>query len=91
MSIEKYIEKVMGRNDLSKDEMKSAMHEIMSGAIDEPDIISFLISLKTKGESIDEIIGAAEILREMAVKIDLKTDKIVDTCGTGGDLSLIHI
>ena len=47
MSIEKYIEKVMGRNDLSKDEMKSAMHEIMSGAIDEPDIISFLISLKT--------------------------------------------
>lgn len=87
MSIEKYIEKVMGRNDLSKDEMKSAMHEIMSGAIDEPDIISFLISLKTKGESIDEIIGAAEILREMAVKIDLKTDKIVDTCGTGGDTS----
>ena len=87
MSIEKYIEKVMSRNDLSKDEMKSAMHEIMSGAIDEPDIISFLISLKTKGESIDEIIGAAEILREMAVKIDLKTDKIVDTCGTGGDTS----
>ncbi len=85
MNITEATEKISSKQDLEHDEIKSVMSSIMSGECTEIEIISFLMSLKTKGESIVEIGGAAEILREMSTKLKLDDPEIVDTCGTGGD------
>jgi len=57
----------------------------MKNECNDAEIISFLMTLKTKGETVEEISGAAEVLREMCVKLKLSSDQLVDTCGTGGD------
>ena len=62
MNITEATEKISSKQDLEHDEIKSVMSSIMSGECTEIEIISFLMSLKTKGESIVEISGAAEIL-----------------------------
>ena len=85
MNITEATEKISSKQDLEHDEIKSVISSIMSGECTEIEIISFLMSLKTKGESIVEIGGAAEILREMSTKLKLDDPEIVDTCGTGGD------
>ncbi|MEW6008450.1 MAG: anthranilate phosphoribosyltransferase [Candidatus Omnitrophota bacterium] len=79
------IEILSKKKDLSTDEMQLAMEEIMSGKALEPDIESFLIRLKDKGESIDEITGAALAMRKFVKRIKTTQDVILDTCGTGGD------
>jgi anthranilate phosphoribosyltransferase len=78
-------EKLSQKVDLTRDEMQSVMEEIMNGATDTPDIVSFLLALNDKNPTIEEITAAATVMRSHAVKI--KTDKeiILDTCGTGGD------
>ncbi len=59
--------------------------EIMSGKASEILISSFLTALRIKGETIFEIAGCAQAMREMATKINTKRDAVIDTCGTGGD------
>ncbi|MDD5614196.1 MAG: anthranilate phosphoribosyltransferase [Candidatus Omnitrophica bacterium] len=73
-----------GQN-LSWSEMASAMAEIMDGNATPALISAFLVALKIKGETADEIAGAASVMREKALKIPVSTGKIIDTCGTGGD------
>jgi len=73
--------------DLKKEQMKQAMNIIMEGKASEIQIASFLTALAMKGESIDEIVAAAEVMREKAEKIDCSFEIILDTCGTGGDRS----
>jgi anthranilate phosphoribosyltransferase len=66
--------------------MQIVMTEIMTGKVSEPLISGFLCSLATKGESVDEILGAVKVMRELSTKVEFENTKhLVDTCGTGGD------
>ncbi|MBI4688120.1 MAG: anthranilate phosphoribosyltransferase [Nitrospirae bacterium] len=76
---------VQGKN-LSENQMSEAMRDIMQGSAADAQIASFLTALRMKGETIDEIAGAAIVMREKAVKIS-PPEKTVDTCGTGGDMA----
>ena len=87
MNIQEAIAKVIEGADLSRGEMTDAMNQIMSGEATDAQIGAFLIALRVKGESVDEIAGAASVMREKATPIATRHDVIVDTCGTGGDHS----
>ena len=79
------IEKVKEKKNLTREETKEVFAEIMSGKVQTEDIASFLLALKEKKETIDEITGAAEIMRKFATRINVKNENLLDTCGTGGD------
>jgi len=83
--IKEAIEKITGGSDLTRQEIESIMEQIMTGALDLPDIVSFLTLLRDKGESTDEITGAATIMRKHATPIKVSAQDVLDTCGTGGD------
>ncbi len=72
--------------DLSEFEMTASMNEIMEGTATDAQIGSFLTSLRIKGETVDEITAAAAVMRDKATKIKAP-ENVLDTCGTGGDLS----
>lgn len=77
---------LLARKDLSRDEMLSLMRQIMGGDFTPVQIAGLLIALRAKGETVDEIAAAAEVMRELATKVPVKGDEhLVDTCGTGGD------
>ena len=97
--IKEAILKVVERRNLSQEEMETAMREIMDGEASHVLIASFITALRMKGETIDEITGAARVMRRKATRIPLKSrplsidcddinldeETILDTCGTGGD------
>lgn len=83
--IKEAIGKVIERADLTENEMVGVMEEIMTGGASEAQIGSFLTALRMKGETVEEITGAARVMREKALKIDAGPGVVVDTCGTGGD------
>ena len=72
-------------SDLSEKQMTSVMEEIMTGKATTPQIISFLLALNNKGESVEEVIAAVKVMRKYATLINTKREVIIDTCGTGGD------
>jgi anthranilate phosphoribosyltransferase len=72
--------------DLSESEMSNTMREIMEGRATDAQIGAFLTALRLKGETIDEITGAAKVMREKALSIKAP-EGTVDTCGTGGDMA----
>ena len=61
------------------------MRVIMAGSAAKEDIAAFLLALRVKGPTVEEITGAARILREYVIPIKTKHTAILDTCGTGGD------
>lgn len=71
--------------DLSKQQAYDVMKDIMGGQATPSQIAGFLVALRDKGETIDEIAGCALAMRDAAVPLSIKTDRIVDSCGTGGD------
>ncbi|MBI4745909.1 MAG: anthranilate phosphoribosyltransferase [Deltaproteobacteria bacterium] len=79
------IAKVVERKNLTEDEMVSVMREIMEGEATPAQIASIITALRMKGETVDEITGAARVMREKALKVKTKAPVVVDTCGTGGD------
>ncbi|MCM8765580.1 MAG: anthranilate phosphoribosyltransferase [Candidatus Omnitrophica bacterium] len=83
--IKEAIAKLVERKDLTRDEMRKAVEEIMSGEALPTQIASFLTALRMKGETEEEISGAVEIMRKFAVKVEVDSEIIFDTCGTGGD------
>ncbi len=84
--IKEAISKVIDRIDLSEAEMAAVMDEIMTGAASPAQIGAFLVALRIKGETVEEITGAARVMREKALKIATPTgSSVIDTCGTGGD------
>jgi len=97
--IQEAIFKVVNGEDLNEEEMIATMTEIMEGKATQAQIGSFITALRIKGETVDEITGAARVMREKAIRIgtgnglinldrdDINIDQetIVDTCGTGGD------
>ena len=84
MEIQESIKKIIVGQDLSKEEISSVMNQILTGSASEAQIGAFLVSLSTKGESIEEVIGSAEVMRALATKVPVDTKYLVDTCGTGG-------
>ncbi|MCX5668292.1 MAG: anthranilate phosphoribosyltransferase [Candidatus Omnitrophica bacterium] len=82
--IKEAIEKVVREIDLTEAETCGVFEEIMSGNATPAQIGSFLTALRMKGETVDEITGAARVMREKSVKIDAGEGVAVDTCGTGG-------
>jgi len=77
---------LLEKQDLSRDEMLSVMHQIMGGEMTPVQIAGLLVALRAKGETVEEIAAAAEVMRELSIKVPVGTDEhLVDTCGTGGD------
>ena len=87
MDIQQAIKTVITRQDLTRDEMTSVMQQIMTGEATAAQIGGFLIGLRMKGESVDEITAAATVMRELATKVETEASFLVDTCGAGGDSS----
>ncbi|MEI7795622.1 MAG: anthranilate phosphoribosyltransferase [Methylococcaceae bacterium] len=85
MQLSKLLEKLLQRQDLTPEEMRETMQFFMSGEANDAQIAGFLCALRAKGETIDEITAAAEVLRELATPIEITGDHVIDTCGTGGD------
>ncbi len=87
MDIQQAIKAVIARQDLSHEEMASVMQQIMTGEATPSQIGGFLIGLRMKGETVDEITAAASVMRDLATRVETHSDHLVDTCGTGGDSS----
>lgn len=81
------IRKATSRENLSAKEMEAAMEVIMDGNATQAQIGSFLTALKMKGETIEEITGAAKVMRRKAIAVHVEDNgtPLLDTCGTGGD------
>jgi anthranilate phosphoribosyltransferase len=78
------LDKLIAGTDLTVAETEAAFERIMSGRAPEAEIAGLLMGLAAKGETADEIVGAARIMRRKAVRVRCETD-CIDTCGTGGD------
>lgn len=85
MDIKQALQTVLNKQDLTLVQMREVMHLIMSGNATDAQIGGFLIALRCKGESIDEITAAAQVMRELATPVAVTGEHIIDTCGTGGD------
>lgn len=85
MHIQSAIQALLNRQDLSSDTMHAMMRAIMTGNVNDAQLAGFLIALRCKGETVEEITASAQIIRELAHKIDITGDHVIDTCGTGGD------
>ncbi len=79
------ISKIIEGTDLSKDEMISVMYQILEGEATDAQIASFITALRYKGETVEEISGAVQVMQKMATKVKTQASDLVDTCGTGGD------
>lgn len=90
MNITQLITKMIAREDLSYDEMREAMHGLMSGVTTDVQNAGFLTALATKGETPEEILAAAEIMRELSTKVAVSdSEHLVDPVGTGGTYSKV--
>ena len=81
------IKKVVSGKNLTREEAAIAMDTIMQGNATPSQIAALITALHTKGETIDEITGFAQKMREHAINIHPVAKNLVDTCGTGGDIS----
>ena len=87
MHFHQALESIVSGQNLDAGSMRDVMREIMSGNATDAQIGAFLVALRIKGESIDEITGAVEVMRELATGVEVSGDYLVDIVGTGGDES----
>ena len=87
MSFVPYLHKTVGRENLSASEAQAVMDLILTGQASTPLIAAFLVALRMKGETPDELLGFARAMRAKAVPVrpELNGEPLIDTCGTGGD------
>ncbi len=85
MDIQTALKKVIARQNLTEQEMADVMNQIMTGNATPAQIGGFLIGLSMKGETVDEITGAARVMRSLATPVKIHAERLLDTCGTGGD------
>src|ERR1700720_3936148 len=78
------IDALAARRDLSSREASEVLAEIMRGEVSETQIAAFLIALRTKGETVEELAGLAYTMRELASHVPTERDDLLDTAGTGG-------
>jgi anthranilate phosphoribosyltransferase len=80
------LSQLLERQDLTQSAMLEVMRQVMGGELTPVQISAFLIALRAKGETVDEIAAAAMVMRELSIKVDIQeTSHLIDTCGTGGD------
>jgi len=87
MDMPSAIKAVTEHHDLSREDMTAVMRTIMTGEATPSQIGGFLIGLRMKGETVDEIAAAAAVMRELSTRVAVQSEHLVDTCGTGGDAS----
>src|SRR3989442_11416631 len=85
MNIREAIARLVNRGDLSEAETIEVMNQIMTGEATPLQVASFLTALRMKGETVQEITGAARVMREKVHRVRVKAGLVLDTCGTGGD------
>jgi len=85
MNIQTALQSVLDKKNLSREEMRTLMVSILSGECTAAQIAGFLIALRCKGETVDEITAAAEVMRKLGTQVPVQGEHIIDTCGTGGD------
>ncbi|MFQ5468850.1 MAG: anthranilate phosphoribosyltransferase, partial [Gammaproteobacteria bacterium] len=85
MEMQAAIKAVTELKDLSNEEMTSVMQTVMTGRATPAQIGGFLVGLRMKGESVEEITAAAKVMRDLATRVKVNGEHLVDTCGTGGD------
>jgi anthranilate phosphoribosyltransferase len=83
--IRETIERLLRREDLTRDEAAALMNAIVSGELSDAQIAAVLIGLLVKGETVDEIAGFVDTMRAKALRVTPSRNTLVDTCGTGGD------
>ena len=83
--IQQALQRVLDGHDLSRDESRDVMHQIMAGDATPAQIGGFLVALRAKGETPDEIAGCAEAMRAHVLAVKPRREDLVDTAGTGGD------
>mgnify|MGYP004448937417 CR=1 FL=1 len=79
------IKKLINKENLTEDEMRKVMNTIMKGEATSCEIGGFLVALRMKGETLDEILGAVKGMRDNMLQLSLNDEYLIDTCGTGGD------
>jgi len=86
LNFKQSLEHVLAGHDLSHADMLAIMQQVMQGELTPVQIAGFLMALRAKGESIDEITAAAQVMRALSTKVDIQDRlHLIDTCGTGGD------
>ncbi len=85
INIQTAIKSLMLAQNLNQQDMQDVMAAIMGGDATASQISAFLVALAIKGETVDEIVGAATIMRNLAAPVEINADKIIDCVGTGGD------
>ena len=85
MNIQQAIQAAIDKRDLTSKEMGQVMRAIMTGEATPAQIGGFLIAMRMKGETVDELAAAARVMRELATRVEVDVPHLVDTCGTGGD------
>ena len=85
MDIKDAIGNAVNHLNLKPEEMQAVMRQIMTGGATPTQIGGFLAGMRAKGETVEEITAAAQVMRELAMRVEVDTTHLVDTCGTGGD------
>ena len=85
MTLQEALEQWVAGIDISRESMRSVMTTVMTGEASQAQIGAILVALRMKGEAIEEIAGAAEVMRELVTPVSLAGDHVIDLVGTGGD------
>jgi anthranilate phosphoribosyltransferase len=85
------IDLVASGTDLTAQQAQGVLREIMNDAVGEAQTAAFLIALRTKGETVDELTGLARTMRELAVRVEVAGDALLDTAGTGGGAPTFNV
>ncbi len=85
MQFHKALNHVLAGGDLSRTNMQAVMQQIMTGECDDAQIAGLLVALRMKGETVDEITAAAEVMASLASKVEVNASPLIDIVGTGGD------
>jgi len=85
MMFKENLSKIVRRQDLNEEQMSQMITEIFSGNTTDAQIGAMMAALATKGETFEELAGAARAMRRKALRIQVSASTVVDTCGTGGD------
>ena len=83
--IREAIAKLVDGRSLTEDEAAAVMEEIMTGEATPAQLAAFVVALRLKGETVDEIAGMARVMRAKALRVPFEGPSLLDTCGTGGD------
>jgi anthranilate phosphoribosyltransferase len=87
MSLLPYLEPITEKRNLTTEQAREAMLVILGGQSSQPQLAAFMIAMRMKGETVEEMVGFARAMREMAVPVEhgIVGQTLLDTCGTGGD------